>query len=173
MKSLSRRAHRPLLSREAIGRALGGWPIWLHEIGLGRLAGGRYLVISSVGRSTGRVRRAAVMVLRDDASTGEIFVVAGTHETHWYRNVCAQPAVEVWRAGKRFRPVQRLLTTTEVAALLLAVRRDHPREARIQAAFFGWPWPSSPGEVTLLAAGLGGVAFRPAAAGAPALAPPG
>jgi deazaflavin-dependent oxidoreductase (nitroreductase family) len=159
MNSLSAQTRRPVLSRETIGRVIGGWPIWLHRAGLGRLARRRYVVICSVGRRTGRVRRAAVMVLREDPATGEVLVVAGTRAAHWYRNVCATPATEVWLAGRRFRAVQRLLTTSEIADLLLAIRRDHPREARIQAAFFGWPWPGSTEDVGSLAASLGGVSL--------------
>lgn len=161
MRSVSAQARHRVLSRETIGRAIGGWPIWLHSAGLGRLAGRRYAVICSVGRRTARVRRAAVMVLRENPVTGEVFVVAGTRDAHWYRNVCATPAIEVWLAGRRFHPVQRLLNASEIADLLLAIRRDHPREARIQAAFFGWPWPGSTEDLALLATSLGGVSFAP------------
>jgi hypothetical protein len=97
--------------------------------------------------------------------TREIFVIAGTASTHWYRNVCERPAVEVWWGTRRFPPEQRLLTTAEVAELLESIRRDHPREARVQAAFFGWPWPASDTQIRSLAGTLGGVAFRVAAGG--------
>lgn len=101
------------------------------------------------------------MVLRADPRTGEIIVVAGTQATHWYRNVCERPATEVWWASRRFRPAQRLLTTAEIAEVLGSIRREHPREARVQAAFFGWPWPASDSQIASLAATLGGAAFRP------------
>ncbi len=152
---------QPRLSRARVGRVLGGWPIWLHRMGAGRLVGCRYAVISSIGRRTGRVRRAAVMVLRDDRATGEVFVVAGTRDAHWFRNVCEQPATEVWLADLRFRPRQRLLDAREVGELLTSIRTEHPREARVQAAFFGWPWPAAPETILEIAAGLGGVVFRP------------
>ena len=70
-----------------IGRRIGGWPIWLHRLGLGLLVGRHYAVITSVGRRTGATRRAAAMVLREDRVTGELFVVAGDQRTNWYRNV--------------------------------------------------------------------------------------
>lgn len=154
--------------RRRVGRLVGGWPIWLHRVGLGRLVGQRYAVVSSIGRRTGLARRAAVMVLREDALTGEVFVVAGDTEANWYRNVCVAPAVEVWLAGRRFRPEQRILSTEQIAELLSAIRREHPREARIQAAFFGWPWPATPAQLQSIAASLGGVAFRPEVAAADA-----
>lgn len=101
------------------------------------------------------------MVLREDPRTGEIFVVAGTPATHWYRNIAERPATEVWCGSRRFRTDQRVLTVAEIAELLRAIRREHPREARVQAAFFGWPWPASDPQVESLALALGGVAFRP------------
>lgn len=165
MRTLSAPTRHGLVSREAVGRALGGWPIWLHRIGLGRLVGRRYAVICSIGRQSGRLRRAAVMVVGRSERTREIFVIAGTASTHWYRNVCERPAVELWWGSRRFRPEQRLLTTAEIAELLEAIRREHPREARVQAAFFGWPWPASDAQIRSLAGTLGGVAFRAAAGG--------
>ncbi len=160
MKGVATTGRRRLPSRAAVGRLVGGWPVWLHRAGLGRLVGARYAVICSLGRRTGRLRRAAVMVGGGDPRTGEVFVVAGSREAQWYRNLSAAPAAEVWIGARRFRPTQRMLSAAEIAGVLLALRRDHPREARIQAAFFGWPWPSSVDEVTSLAATLGGVALR-------------
>ncbi len=72
MKSVSAQTRRPVQSRETIGRVIGDWPIWLHRAGLGRLARRRHGVIGSVGRRTGRVRCAAVMVLREDPAAGEM-----------------------------------------------------------------------------------------------------
>lgn len=146
-----------------IGRRIGGWPIWLHRLGLGLLVGRHYAVITSVGRRTGATRRAAAMVLREDRATGELFMVAGDQRTNWYRNVCAASAVEIWHGSRRYRPTQRLLSTDAIAELLMAVRRERPREARIQSSFFGWPWPGTRDQLRSLAATLGGVAFRPPA----------
>lgn len=161
MKTLSTPTRHGIGFREAAGRALGDWPIWLYRIGLGRLVGRRYAVVCSIGRRTGRTRRAAVMVLREDPQSREIFLVAGTSATHWYQNISAQPASEVWWAGRRFEPEQRLLPSAEIVDLLASIRREHPREARVQAAFFGWPWPASDAQVAAIAARLGGVAMRP------------
>jgi deazaflavin-dependent oxidoreductase (nitroreductase family) len=145
-----------------IHRWLGGWPVWAHLLGLGRLVGRRYAVITTIGRRTGATRRAAVMVLRDDAATGEIWVVAGDARTGWYRNACAAPATDIWLGSRRFRPDQRLLGADEIAEALVAIRREHPREALVQAAFFGWPWPATAEQFRELAGILGGFAFRPA-----------
>lgn len=157
--------HEPVARHEphrSIHRRLGGWPVWLHRLGLGRFVGGRYAVVTTVGRRTGATRRVGVMVLRDDAATGEIWVVAGDARTGWYRNACTAPATEIWLGSRRFRPEQRLLGADEIAGALVAIRREHPREALVQAAFFGWPWPATGEQIRDLAGTLGGFAFRPA-----------
>lgn len=76
MKGVSARTRRAVLSRETIGRVIGGRPIWRHRAGLGRLAG-RHYAVCSVRRRSRRVQPAAVMVLREDPATGEARIQAG------------------------------------------------------------------------------------------------
>ncbi|OGO72628.1 MAG: hypothetical protein A2Z49_08645 [Chloroflexi bacterium RBG_19FT_COMBO_56_12] len=67
---------------------LGGWVnFWPSVVG-------RIMVIKHYGRRSGLVRRTPVNFARVG---DEIFCVAGYGErTDWYRNVCANPHVEVW-----------------------------------------------------------------------------
>ncbi|HEY6056700.1 MAG TPA: hypothetical protein VIV06_01645 [Candidatus Limnocylindrales bacterium] len=114
MKGVSAQTRRPALSRETIDRVIGGWPIWLNGARLGRLSGGHDAVICSVGRRTGRVLGAAVMVLREDPTTGEVLVVAGTRDAHRYRNACATPAIGVLLGAHARRPAPRLAAADRV-----------------------------------------------------------
>ncbi len=55
---------------------------------------GRYMVITHTGRKSGRQRRTPVNYAIVD---GEIYCVAGFGSvSDWYRNLMANPAVEVW-----------------------------------------------------------------------------
>jgi deazaflavin-dependent oxidoreductase (nitroreductase family) len=72
----------------------------LWKMGLGRWinlwpqVGGRIMVIVHKGRKTGQTRYAPVNYALVD---GELYCVAGFGEgTDWYRNVKANPEVEVW-----------------------------------------------------------------------------
>jgi deazaflavin-dependent oxidoreductase (nitroreductase family) len=134
----------------------------MERLGLGRLLGRHFLVVTHRGRRSGLMRQTGVMVLREDRRTGEVCVAAGSSRADWYRNVQAQPALEVSLAGRRFRPVQRFVPPEELAGHIAWARRHSPLQAWVQSRFFGWRWTTEPGEILALARSLGGVAFRPA-----------
>lgn len=139
------------------------WSLPLYRVRLGWLLGHRFMLITHVGRKSGKTRRTCVMVLRFDARSGEAFVAAGSPRADWYQNIHASPAVQVAVGARRYRPVQRFLTAEEIAQVL-AWSRDHQRfHARVQSRFFHWPWPPTDEDLHRLSRSLGGVAFRPAA----------
>lgn len=140
------------------------WSLPLYRLRLGWLLGRRFMLITHVGRKSGKTRRTCVMVLRFDARSGEAFVAAGSPRADWYQNIHASPAVEVAVGVRRYRPAQRFLTAEEIAEVL-AWSRDHQRfRARVQSRFFHWPWPPADEDLQRLSRSLGGVAFRPAVA---------
>jgi deazaflavin-dependent oxidoreductase (nitroreductase family) len=74
--------------------------VWLWRLGLGSWVnawpqvGGRIRVLTHTGRKTGTRRRTPVNYT---LSNGDVYCVAGFGPvTDWYRNVRAQPRVEVW-----------------------------------------------------------------------------
>lgn len=78
----------------------------MWRLGLGRLiniwpeVGGRIMVIQHIGRKTGRVRQTPVNYAEID---GAIYCTAGFGAvSHWYRNMLAQPQVEIWLPNGRF-----------------------------------------------------------------------
>ncbi len=73
-----------LLWRLGLGAWLNAWPPVL----------GRYVVITHTGRKTGQRRRTPVNYALVD---GEVYCTAGFGSvSDWYRNIIANPAVEVW-----------------------------------------------------------------------------
>lgn len=88
-------------------RRMNNWvmiPMW--RLGMGRLlnswpsVGGRTLVLVHSGRKTGLRRLTPLNYAPSDSS---VFVLAGFGKrTDWYRNVLANPAVEVWLPSKRW-----------------------------------------------------------------------
>lgn len=140
---------------------LGRWPVLMHRYGLGRLLGDQYAIVVHRGRRTGRVHETAVMTLRRDPQTGEITLVAGRRAADWYRNIGAGAPVAVFVGNRRYDPRPRFVGVDEVADALNWSRENRPRNARIQAMFFHWPWPADSEQLHALASTLGGVAFRP------------
>lgn len=75
------------------------------KAGLGRLIGnpltGHLMVLRTRGRTTGRLREAPLGYVILD---GVVYCVAGYGETTpWFRNLCAEPSVEVVLPDRRFQ----------------------------------------------------------------------
>jgi deazaflavin-dependent oxidoreductase (nitroreductase family) len=154
-------AHATLWKRfvARAGRAL--QLLWRYR--LGWLAGHSMLVLTHVGRRSGKQHRTVLYVQRYDRKTREATVVSVWGESQWLRNIRAQPAVTIEIGTQRYTPEQRFLSTDEVFEIEKRFRRRHRIVAWGQAKLMGWPWPASDQELLELSAGLRGVTFRPAA----------
>ena len=86
---------RPNLLMNAVPTAVLSTPL-LH-----RLLSGRYLLLTFTGRSTGRRYRTPVAYL---ATTEGL---AFSTDSRWWRNLMAEPAVELLLAGRRVRGIAR------------------------------------------------------------------
>jgi deazaflavin-dependent oxidoreductase (nitroreductase family) len=114
-------------------------PIHLYRLNLGWLLGHRVLLLTHRGRKSGRIYRTPLEVIRHDPTTGENFVVsAWGEEADWYRNLKANPAVEIRTERKRYVPEQRFLSPEEVYAEIAPYKRRYPLLARILPRWLGF-----------------------------------
>jgi deazaflavin-dependent oxidoreductase (nitroreductase family) len=114
-------------------------PMYLYDLGLGRLLGHRFLLLTHRGRKTGRVRRTVLEVIRYDPTVRESVVASGWGEkADWYRNLIANPALEVQTGRDRYAPIQRFLAKEEVRNELASYERRHPWAARVLAPLLGF-----------------------------------
>lgn len=119
-------------------------PLALDRIGLGRVLGQRFLILTHVGRKTGRVFRTPLEVV--DARRGESWtVVAGWgNPPSWYLNVVAAPPPSVRVAGRTYvRPGREVLSADEAATVLHDYASRYPRAARVLCRVLAWPPPSA------------------------------
>ena len=139
-------------------------PVYLYRIGLGRLFGHRMLVIIHRGRRSGNIYRTPVEVASYDPATDESIVPSGWGpQADWYRNIQASPAIEIWLAGRRFRPEQRFLSESEAATVMADYARRHPRGAReLTRWMLGRPYDNAHDAGQALSAKVPFVGFRPA-----------
>ena len=73
-----------LMWRLGLGKLLNAWPTW----------GGRIMVLTHTGRKTGLRLRTP---LNYAPVNGEIYCISGFgRKSDWYRNVQANPSVEIW-----------------------------------------------------------------------------
>jgi deazaflavin-dependent oxidoreductase (nitroreductase family) len=114
-------------------------PIHLYRLNLGWLLGHRILLLTHRGRKSGCIYRTPLEVIRHDPTTGENFVVsAWGEEADWYRNLKANPTVEIRTRRKRYVPEQRFLSPEEVYAEIASYKRRYPLLARILPRWLGF-----------------------------------
>lgn len=133
----------------------------LWRLRLGWIAGHALLVVTHVGRRTGRHRRTVLYVQHYDRATREATVISVWGESQWIRNIRRRPAAQVEIALQRYAPEQRFLTTEEIFALEKRFRRRHRIIAWGQAKLMGWPWPATDAQLREISARMRAVAFHP------------
>jgi deazaflavin-dependent oxidoreductase (nitroreductase family) len=136
-------------------------PLLIYRLRLGWVFGKRFMLLTHVGRRSGKVYQSVLAVLRFDENSQEIFVVSPWSGSNWFHNIQAAPALEVETAGICYAPTQRALSPEEIAALFIEYRTQHPIFCRLIARIPGWKINSTYGEFLELAKSLRGVAFRP------------
>lgn len=136
-------------------------PVILYRLRLGWLMGKRFMLLTHVGRRSGKVRRTILAVLRFDEQTREIYAVSAWKGSDWYTNLQAAPARQVETGFVRYVPAQRTLSPEEITAAFLEYRRQRPIFSRIVCRIPGWKWDATEAEFLELARTLRGVAFRP------------
>lgn len=136
-------------------------PVLLYRLRLGWLLGQRFLLLTHVGRRSGKVRRTILVVLRFDAQTQTIYAVSAWKGSDWYANIQAAPALQVETGWVRYVPRQRTLSPEEITETFIEYRRQHPFFSRLVCRIPGWPWDATEAEFLALAHTLRGVAFSP------------
>jgi hypothetical protein len=121
----------------------------LFDLGLGRLAGHRFLQLTHRGRSSGRIHRTVLEVWQGDRAD-------------WYRNIRATPALQVGVAGEKYVPVQRFLDSREFYARLQTyVKRNWLTRGLVRRTLGLRLDGTDEDRANLDQRGYRGVAFRP------------
>lgn len=101
-------------------------PRALYALGLGPLIGRLLLLLTTIGRKTGKAR---VTPLQYEEIDGCIYLGAALGQrADWVRNIRANPAVEVRVKGRRFHGTASIINDCGQIADFLEVRlQRHPR----------------------------------------------
>jgi deazaflavin-dependent oxidoreductase (nitroreductase family) len=148
-------------------RACFNAPAWLYRVGLGRLLGHRFLLLTHRGRTSGRVYRTVLEVVHYDPRTREsIACSAWGTRADWYRNITASPPIAVETGGQRYEnPSSRVLASEENYPIVAGYVRRLPAIARPLAYRLGLDVRGPQDERRAHSQRLLMVAFRPGATG--------
>jgi deazaflavin-dependent oxidoreductase (nitroreductase family) len=141
-------------------------PAWLYRMRLGWLLGSRFLLITHVGRRSGREYRTVVEVVGRLPVSGEYVVMAGFgHTADWLQNLRAGGGREVTVGRRRFRPAVRELDEDEGSAVLAGYERRNrliaPVVRRVLSRLVGWRYTGTEDQRRRLVAERPLMALRP------------
>ena len=106
--------------------------VWLYRLSGGRVMGkmgaAPILLLTTLGRKSGRKRTVPLLYLKDDGSFVIVASFAGSPKhPAWFVNLEANPKVELQVGGERLAAVARRATAQEKARLWPALVSIYPR----------------------------------------------
>lgn len=108
-------------------RALFRLPIFLYRMNLGFLLGGRFLMLTHIGRKSGLPRQAVIEVVDHDKAAGVYYVAAAWREkSDWYLNVLKNPRVKVQVGNRKFEADAVQKSRKEAEDILWEYAQKHP-----------------------------------------------
>ncbi len=141
-------------------------PVKLYDRGLGSLLGRRFLLLTHIGRRSGRRYRSVLEVIAHFADSDEFVVISGLGSAaDLYRNIRAHPPVEVRVGRRRFIPACRILDEDAARQVLVSYERRYRRVSwilrRILTKLVGWRYDGGVAAHNRLVRQLPMVALRP------------
>ena len=119
--------------------ALFRMPLQAYHHGKGWLLGHTFLVLTHLGRRSGRPYETVAMVLRYLPETQEAVICsAWGPDTDWMRNITAHPASRVEVGREAFIPEQRILSEDESLLVVTECLHQHPWRFRFLSFVLGW-----------------------------------
>jgi deazaflavin-dependent oxidoreductase (nitroreductase family) len=138
-------------------------PVVLYRVHLGWLLGERFLLLTHVGRRSGKQYRTVIEVVDHDLVTDSYVVASGWGEkSDWFQNIEQTPAVLIDVGMRRLNVTAERLQVDQAAQWLLTYARKHPRMFRELASLItGENFTGTLEECRTLAEAVPLVAFRP------------
>lgn len=133
---------------------------------LGWIFGHSLLVVTHVGRRTGKQYRTVLYVQRYDRHTRAATVVSVWGDSQWFRNIASAPAARIEVGLQSYIPDQRFLSAEGIFELEKRFRVRHRIIAWSQAKLMHWPWPATDEQLKALCEEMRAVTFAPSHRGA-------
>lgn len=106
-------------------------PVHAYELGLGWIFGDTILVLTTIGRTTGKMHKTPLEYAYDPKTDSYLITAGWGGRTDWYRNVCANPHVHVQLGRREFDACAERASDEEVARRIMEVARVDPSQLSI------------------------------------------
>ena len=154
------------MNNNPILRALLHAPVYLCRWRLGRLFGHRFLLLTHIGRRSGRRFQTVLEVMEYRTQSREAVVMSGSgRNSNWLRNIEASHTAEIDFSSEHYQAVFRFLDDEE-AIRVVASYEEHNRfmlriVRRVLSRLLGWNYTGSDADRRKLVQQLPLIAFRP------------
>lgn len=116
-------------------------PVWIHKLGFGgweRLIGTQWMLITTIGRKSGKRRETMVDVMDYDKAADTYYIEAAYGaRADWYKNIQNQPVFEAQVGRRKFKARAGALTTEGAGEMLVQFYRQKPAYTRSVMAMAG------------------------------------
>jgi len=120
-------------------------PIWIYRLGLGAILGKRFLLLTHIGKKTGKERQTVLEIVQSNPSQGQYYVVSGFGtRSHWYQNIKANPAVKIQVGHQSFTANAEQLNPQFAGELMLDYAQKYPRAIRGLCKMVGYDIEHTP-----------------------------
>lgn len=136
-------------------------PLLHYKLGLGWMVGKLFLVLTTIGRKSGKPRRTPLEYSYDPVTDTYVIVAGWGGRTDWFHNVSANPNVEVWAGRRKFKARAERMADAEVAAWMKEAIRINPGSRPIWERWGGEPITDSSEVLLRVAAKFPSFRLRP------------
>lgn len=141
-------------------------PVHVYRWRLGRLLGRRFLLLTHIGRRTGRRHQTVLEVMEYHHDGPEAVVMSGFgRNAEWLRNIEAATGEEITIGAQHFAAVHRFLSDDEATKVVSGYEHKNwfmaPIIRHVLSRLLGWRYRGSEADRLRLVRQLPLVAFRP------------
>ena len=141
-------------------------PIYLYRMHLGGLLGNRFLMLTTIGRKSGKPHKTIIEVVSYDKQTREYTIASGWGvKSDWYRNLRNNPDVLVNVGRREYRATAEQLSTSDAEMMLLKYAHNHPLAFRELARLMSGSSAKNTEETCLLAQDIPIITLHPVLTG--------
>jgi deazaflavin-dependent oxidoreductase (nitroreductase family) len=116
-------------------------PVWFHKIGFGgweRMIGAQWMLITTIGRKSGKPREAMVDVMDYNATSDTYYIEAAYgSRADWVRNIEANPRFKAQVGRRKFYAHMSTLSNEDAGELVVKFFRAKPAYTRSVMAMVG------------------------------------
>ena len=120
-------------------------PIWLYRLGLGRLLGGKFLLLTHRGRKTGQLRQAVLEIILAEPEKNRFLVVSGFGTgSQWYKNIQIEPKVAIQVGAKKISAIAEQLGKEQAGLAIVDYAERFPGNLKTLARILGYEIEHTP-----------------------------